>query len=85
MVIGSQNLYAKMRFRFLFSSDRIRDEIKALKKQYKSDRKVKDEEIAETSKPKEEEHQNELVQQYASEQRKYSNLKKNIPKEAAER
>lgn len=75
-------------FFFIFSgigsSDEIRNEIKALKKEYKSDKKsreVKDEPV----KPKEKEHDNEMVQSYLSEQRKYSNLKKDIPKKGAER
>lgn len=55
-----------------------------MKKEYKSDKKsreVKDEPV----KPKEKEHDNEMVQSYLSEQRKYSNLKKDIPKKGAER
>lgn len=66
------------------SSDEIRNEIKALKKEYKTDKKsreIKDEPV----KAKEKEHDNEMVQSYLSEQRKYSNMKKDVPKKGAER
>lgn len=69
---------------FLYCSDEIRNEIKALKKDYRSDKKsreIKDEPV----KTQEKEHDNEMVQSYLSEQRKYSNLKKDIPKKGAER
>lgn len=69
---------------FVYCSDEIRDEIKALKKEYKSDKKSRQpkEEKKETV---EKEHDNEMVQNYLSEQRKYSNLKKDVPKKGAER
>lgn len=69
----------------MFRSDDIRNEIKALKKEYKTDKKsreVKDEPV---QKAEEKEHDNEIVQSYLSEQRKYSNLKKDIPKKGAAR
>lgn len=55
-----------------------------MKKEYKSDKKsreIKDEPV----KAEEKEHDNEMVQSYLSEQRKYSNLKKDVPKRGAER
>lgn len=66
-------------------SDEIRNEIKALKKDYKTEKKsreVKEEpvEIKETK-----EHDNEMVQNYLSEQRKYGHLKKDLPKKGAQR
>lgn len=67
-------------------SDSIRDEIKALKKEYRNDRKTKDESIAEDVKShKKEESQNDMVEAYLSEQRKYSNLKKDVPKKGSQR
>lgn len=62
-----------------FCRDEIRNEIKALKKEYKSDRKGK-EEPAKVENKQEKEHENEMVQDYISEQRKYSNIKKDMPK-----
>lgn len=67
-------------------SDEIRNEIKALKKEYKSEKKsreVKDEPA--DKKEKEKETDNEMVQNYLSEQRKYSHLKKDLPKKGAQR
>lgn len=55
-----------------------------MKKDYKNDKKsreIKDEPV----KTQEKEHDNEMVQSYLSEQRKYSNLKKDVPKKGAER
>lgn len=69
---------------FLCVSDEIRNEIKALKKEYKNDKKTR-EVKEETSKPKEKEHTNEMVQDYLSEQRKYGSLNKDIPKKGAAR
>lgn len=67
-------------------SDAIRDEIKALKKDYKNDRKSKDETAAEEEKShKVKESQNDMVEAYLSEQRKYDNLKKDVPKKGSER
>lgn len=67
-------------------SDEIRDEIKALKKEYKTDRKVKEETIeVEEKSHNETGHKNEMVQEYLSEQRKYSNLKKDVPKKGDQR
>lgn len=67
-------------------SDAIRDEIKALKKEYKNDRKTKDETAVEEDKTqKEKDPQNDMVEAYLSEQRKYSNLKKDIPKRGDQR
>lgn len=65
-------------------SDEIRNEIKALKKEYKSDKKSREpkEEKMQTA---EKEHDNEMVESYLSEQRKYSSLKKDVPKKGAER
>lgn len=64
--------------------DDIRNEIKALKKEYKSEKKSREipDEPVET---KEKDHDNEMVQNYLSEQRKYGNLNKEIPKKGAER
>lgn len=71
---------------FIFHSDEIRDQIKSLKKEYKNDRKAKEEEKDPKSKDDDEkEHSNELVQQFLSEQRKYSHLKKDMPKKGASR
>lgn len=73
-------------FFLLWHSDEIRNEIKALKKEYKSDKKsreTKDEPVK--AKANEKEHDNEMVQSYLSEQRKYGNLKKDVPKKGAER
>lgn len=72
--------------KFCLSSDAIRDEIKALKKEYKNDRKTKDETaVAEEKSLKEKEPQNDMVEAYLSEQRKYSNLKKDVPKKGDQR
>lgn len=67
-------------------SEEIRNEIKALKKEYKNDKKsreAKDEPV--DKKEKEKETDNEMVQNYLSEQRKYSHLKKDLPKKGAQR
>lgn len=55
-----------------------------MKKEYQSDKKLREikDEPEET---KEKEHDNEMVQSYLSEQRKYGNLKKDIPKKGAAR
>lgn len=50
------------------------------------DRQVKDDEKETIAKKDDDkEHPNELVQQYLSEQRKYSHLKKDMPKKGADR
>lgn len=67
-----------------FHSDEIRNEIKALKKEYKTDKKSR-EPVEEKKEVKDKEHDNEMVQNYLSEQRKYGNLKKEVPKKGAER
>lgn len=70
----------------ILCSDSIRDEIKALKKEYKNDRKTKDETVAEEAKTtQEKEPQNDMVEAYLCEQRKYSNLKKDVPKKGDQR
>lgn len=55
-----------------------------MKKEYQSDKKSREvtEEPEKTEKP---ESSNEMVQNYLSEQRKYSHLKKDIPKKGAAR
>lgn len=69
---------------WILCSDSIRDEIKALKKEYKNDRKTKEETVVEEVKtPKE--PQNDMVEAYLCEQRKYSNLKKDVPKKGDQR
>lgn len=66
--------------------DAIRDEIKALKKDYKNDRKAKEDTGANEEKTrKEKQPQNDMVEAYLSEQRKYSNMKKDIPKKGDQR
>lgn len=67
-----------------FYSDEIRDEIKALKKEYKNDKKA-NQPKEEQQEVQEKEHDNEMVQNYLSEQRKYSNMKKELPKKGSER
>lgn len=67
-----------------YCSDEIRSEIKALKKEYKTDKKSR-EKKEEEPKPEEKEHENEMVQNYLSEQRKYGNLKKEVPNKGAAR
>lgn len=69
----------------MFSSDEIRNEIKALKKEYKTDKKSRDEKIEEKPETEEKEHANDMVQNYLSEQRKYNHLKKDLPKKGAAR
>lgn len=69
---------------FCLCSDAIRDEIKALKKEYKNDRKTKDETIVEEEKSQKE-PQNDMVVAYLSEQRKYSSINKDIPKKGDQR
>lgn len=69
-----------------FYSEAIRDEIKALKEEYKNDRKTKDESVAVKEKPrKERDPSNDMVEAYLSEQRKYGNLQKDIPKKGDQR
>lgn len=63
--------------------DKLKQQYNSLKKEFKKDRKVKEEEAEE--KTEEKEHSNEFVQQYLSEQRKYSHLKIDLPKKGAER
>lgn len=75
-------------FFYLCDSDAIRDEIKALKKEYKDERRTRDE--GEKSKDekapaKEKDTDNELIQDYLMEQRKYGTLKKEIAKKGDER
>lgn len=73
-------------FIVIVCSEEIRNEIKALKKEYKNDKKsreAKDEPV--DKKEKEKETDNEMVQNYLSEQRKYSHLKKDLPKKGAQR
>ncbi|XP_031618190.1 spliceosome-associated protein CWC27 homolog [Contarinia nasturtii] len=65
-------------------ADEIRNEIKALKKEYKTE-KMSREVKEEKTETKEKEHDNEMVEEYLSEQRKYGNLKKEVPKKGAER
>lgn len=55
-----------------------------LKKEYKNDRKVKEETETKVT-ATEKEHANEMVQDYMSEQRKYSNIQKDLPKKGDER
>lgn len=55
-----------------------------MKKDYKSDKKSR-EPKQEKKQTEEKEHDNEMVQNYLSEQRKYGNLKKEVPKKGAER
>lgn len=55
-----------------------------MKKEYKSDKKSR-EPKEEKTKVTQKEHDNEMVENYLSEQRKYSSLKKDIPKKGAER
>lgn len=69
---------------WIHCSDSIRDEIKALKKEYKNDRKSKEETVTEKA-PQEKESQNDMVEAYLCEQRKYSNLKKDVPKKGSQR
>lgn len=67
-------------------SEEIRNEIKALKKEYKNEKKShepKDEQI--DVKEKEKQHNNQMVQNYLSEQRKYNHLKKDVPKKGSQR
>lgn len=61
----------------------MKEQYQSLKKEYKQDRKKVEEEIVE--KAEEKEHTNEMVEQYLSEQRKYSHLKTNLPKKGAQR
>lgn len=70
---------------FCFCRDDIRNEIKALKKEYKTDKKSREVKDEESEKPKEKESDNEVVQNFLSEQRKYNDLKKDIPKKGAAR
>lgn len=63
-----------------YCSDQIREQIEELKKTFKNDKKAKKAQTDEKSEPVEKEHDNEMVQQYLSEQRKYSSLKKDVPK-----
>lgn len=72
-------------FCFFFCSDDIRNEIKALKKEYKSDKKSREVKDEQPEKSNEKESDNEVVQSYLSEQRKYSDLKKDVPKKGAAR
>lgn len=64
---------------FFNSSDEIRNEIKALKKEYKDEKKSNEKVIPEPE-AKETEHDNDMVQSYISEQRKYSSMLKDLPK-----
>lgn len=83
MILSDRRIFEYLLSRF---SDAIRDEIKALKKEYKNDRKAKDETVVEEDKAhKEKDPQNDMVEAYLSEQRKYSNLKKDIPKKGVQR
>lgn len=62
----------------LFSDD-IRNEIKALKKEYHGGKKEREEKPEKEGK-KVEDTTNELVRDFMSEQQKYSNLLKDVPK-----
>lgn len=71
---------------FVLFSDDIRTEIKALKKEYhggKKERQPKPE--TEPKKVDDAPADNELVQNFMSEQRKYRNLLKDVPKKGDER
>ncbi|GBP06681.1 Phosphatidylinositol N-acetylglucosaminyltransferase subunit C [Eumeta japonica] len=68
--------------------DRIRDEIKQLKKEMRGSKQEKATEEKDKSKEKDEkkEHEeNELYQKYVEEQEKYRKLKENVPKKGAAR
>lgn len=59
--------------------EEIRNEIKALKKDYKNDKKSS-EKPATSNEIKEIEHNNDMVESYLSEQRKYKHNAKDLPK-----
>ena len=70
----------------MFRRDAIRAEIKELKTEYKNDRKPKSEaEDENETKGQKRTHDNEMVQQFLSEQEKYSHLKKDMPKKGGAR
>lgn len=64
---------------YLSIREEIRNEIKALKKDYQSDKKS-NEKPATSSETKETEHDNDMVESYLSEQRKYRHSAKELPK-----
>lgn len=71
---------------FSYFSDDIRNEIKALKKEYHGGKKERQEKPeTEPKKVDDAPADNELVQNFMSEQRKYRNLLKDVPKKGDER
>ncbi|XP_045457702.1 spliceosome-associated protein CWC27 homolog [Melitaea cinxia] len=65
--------------------DRIRNEIKKLKKEMREPKEVKEDKIEESSQSKKLEEENEMYKQFVEEQEKYKKMKEKIPKKGAAR